>query len=469
MTSNVTTVQSRSPHRPDDVVAAVPAAGPAGVAVAVDRARKAQRDWVGGPATDRAGALTAAAERVAAAGDELADLAVREVGKPITEARAEVARAVAILRYYAQQVFDPVGAVHEPSGQGLLYTRRRPHGVAGLITPWNFPYAIPLWKAAPALAAGNAVVLKPAPEATACALRLAEVLALPDGLFAVTPGDAAEGEAVVATADVVSFTGSASVGRLVAAGALAWGAPVQAEMGGQNPAIVLPDADVSHVARQLAAAAFGYAGQKCTATKRVIAVGAVAEPLTEALLAAVRELGTGDPADPATVCGPVIGEAARDRVLAAAGSAEAAGAKVLAGGWAAGNVVQPTLVEGAPDGHELAREEVFGPICLLQRAADPGTAVAIANAVRYGLVSAVYTSDLGRALEIVDGLDSGLVKVNAPTTGVDFYLPFGGEKASSYGPREQGKAAMDFYTTVRTVTIAPAYHGGGSTNGSRHG
>jgi aldehyde dehydrogenase (NAD+) len=452
----VTIVESRSPQRPDDVVVAVPAAGADGVVEAAERARKAQRDWAATGAADRASALVTAADRLAAAAPDLADLAVREVGKPITEARAEVARAVAITRYYAQQVFDPVGALHEPSAAGLLYTRRRPRGLAGLITPWNFPYAIPLWKAAPALAAGNAVLFKPAPEATACALRLTEVLgsALPDGVLTVTPGDVTEGQAVVATADVVSFTGSVAAGNVVAARAVARGVPVQAEMGGQNPSIVLPDADVSRAARHIAAAAYGYAGQKCTATKRVIAVGAVAEPLTDALVAAIGELGCGDPADPATACGPVIDEAARDRVLAASASAEAAGARVLAGGTASGCVVAPTLVEGVPADHELAREEVFGPICLLQRAADVDDAVALANDVAYGLVSAVFTRDLNRALTAVEALDTGLIKVNAPTTGVDFHLPFGGEKASSYGPREQGKPAIDFYTTSHTITIA---------------
>lgn len=293
----MSTIESRSPQRPDDVVVSVPAAGVEGVAAAVRRARGAQRDWAARTAAERASALGAAADRLAATSDELADLAVREVGKPIAEARGEVARAVAILRYYAQQVFDPVGAHHEPSSAGLLYTRRRPHGVAGLITPWNFPLAIPLWKVAPALAAGNAAVLKPAPQATACALRLADLLGpeLPDGLLAVAPGDVAEGEALTRLADVVSFTGSVGAGNAVAAAAVCRGIPVQAEMGGQNASIVLPDVDVERVAGQLAAAAYGYAGQKCTATKRVIAVGTVAEWLTKAFVAAIRYLRCGDP------------------------------------------------------------------------------------------------------------------------------------------------------------------------------
>ncbi len=210
-----------------------------------------------------------------------------------------------------------------PSGKGLLFSQHRPRGVAGLITPWNFPVAIPLWKAAPALAYGNAVLLKPAPDATACALRLAELFdgVLPPDLFQVLPGEAATGEAVVAAADVVSFTGSAAVGRHIAALAVARGVPVQAEMGGQNASIVLPDADLALTAAHIANAAYGYAGQKCTATSRVIVVGDPA-PFTEALTEVTRKLASGDPADAATVVGPVITDRARTAVVDAAAQAQ---------------------------------------------------------------------------------------------------------------------------------------------------
>lgn len=450
-------IESRSPHDPADLVASSPAAGRSGVDEAVASARAAQRDWAARNAAVRAAALARAADAVEGAAGELATLVVREVGKPVAEARGEVARSVSILRYYAQQVFDPVGAVHEPSGAGLLFTRRRPLGVAGLITPWNFPLAIPLWKAAPALAFGNAVVLKPAPQALACALRLAELLDL--DAFRVVPGDAEEGAALVEAADVVSFTGSAAVGALVRAAAVRRGVPVQAEMGGQNPAIVLPDADLEVAAAQIAAAAMGFAGQKCTATKRIIAVGN-GDDVRQAVLAAVARLGFGDPSDPATAVGPLIDKAARDRVVAAASGAVASGGRILTGGRSAdglgGWYAEPTLVDGLPADHPLACEEVFGPICVVQDAASADEAVALANGVRYGLASAVYTRDLDRALDISARLDTGLVKVNAPTSGVDFYLPFGGEKDSSYGGREQGKAAQDFYTSTHTVTISPS-------------
>ncbi|TVL88653.1 aldehyde dehydrogenase [Streptomyces sp. SAJ15] len=456
MTTTLSPVVSRNPADPADVVAHLPAAGAFGAAEAVERARAAQPGWLRGGAAARSAALASIATALETAMDELAALAVREVGKPFAEARAEVARTVAIWRYYSQAPYEPSGAVHEmAAGAGLLLTRRRPHGVAGLITPWNFPFAIPSWKAAPALAVGNAVVLKPAPEATACAQRLAEIVqrVLPEGVFTAVPGGAAEGAAVVSAADVVSFTGSTEAGRAVARAATARGVPLQAEMGGLNAAIVLPDADIARAAAHLAAAIAGYAGQKCTATSRVIAVGAAADPLREALTEALRSVPAGDPADPATVCGPLISEQAREQVGGAW-----AGLSVLTGGIlpdGPGWYAAPTLVEKVPAGHRLLREEVFGPVAALLRADDLADAVRITNSVPHGLVTSVHTTDLDAALYGLDELDTGMIRVNAPSTGVDFHLPFGGTKSSGYGPREQGRAALEFYTASRTYTLSP--------------
>ncbi|MFD9224254.1 aldehyde dehydrogenase family protein [Streptomyces sp. NPDC060064] len=452
----MTSLVSHNPADPTDVLVNIPTPGVFTVVDAVERTRAAQPGWLIGGAAARSAALTAVATGIEAAADELAGLAVREVGKPLAEARAEVARTVAIWRYYAQAPYEPTGAVHEPGGgPGLLLTRRRPHGVAGLITPWNFPFAIPSWKAAPALAVGNAVVLKPAPEATACAQRLAEIVqrSLSAGVFTVLPGGANEGNALVSAADVVSFTGSTTVGRAVARAATARGIPVQAEMGGLNAALVLPDADIERAAVHIAAAIAGYAGQKCTATSRVIAVGAALDPLREALSEALRTVPVGDPADPSTVCGPLINEHARDQV-----SSAWAGLSVLAGGTVPdlpGWYAAPTLVEKVSPGHRLLREEVFGPIAALLPADDLAHAVRITNSVPYGLVTSVHTADLDTALNGLDQLDTGMIRINAPSTGVDFHLPFGGAKASSHGPREQGHAALEFYTSSRTYTLSP--------------
>lgn len=457
MTTAVPTLTSRNPADPADVLVSIPAPGAFAAADAVERAHAAQPGWLTGGAAARSAALGAVAAAIEVAADELAALAVREVGKPLAEARAEVTRTVAIWRYYAQAPYEPSGAVHEPAvGPGLLFTRRRPHGVAGLITPWNFPFAIPSWKAAPALAAGNTVVLKPAPEATACARRLASLVeqALPADVFTVLPGGATEGNALVSTADVVSFTGSTTVGRTVARATTARGIPVQAEMGGLNAAIVLPDADIGQAAAHIAASIAGYAGQKCTATSRVIAVGAALDPLREALSEALRAVPVGDPADPSTVCGPLINEHARDQVCAAWD-----GLSVLAGGTVPGLpgwYAAPTLVEEVSPGHRLLCEEVFGPIAALLPADNLAHAVRITNSVPYGLVTSVHSAGLDTVLHGLDRLDTGMIRVNAPSTGVDFHLPFGGAKASSHGPREQGRAALEFYTSSRTYTLSPA-------------
>lgn len=454
-------VVSNSPQRPDDVVLSAEEVTPDATRDVVARAAIAQQAWAGLPAPSRADALARCAARLAACTDELVALGVREVGKPVSEMAGEVARSIAILRYFSQQVLDPDGAsIPSADGRSLLLALQRPHGVVGAITPWNFPLAIPLWKSAPALAFGNAVVLKPAPQASAIAVRTAEILGeeLPPDLFSVVAGDAGTGQALIDSVDLLSFTGSELVGRRVVAAATARGIPVQAEMGGQNPSIVLPDADLERAAAAIAIATMSYAGQKCTATSRVIVVGD-ATRFTEALADAVERLGVGDPADPGVIVGPVIEESALGAVVDAAEEARSDGARVVRGGQRLdreGYFVAPTLLDRVDPQMRIAREEVFGPIAGILEASDIDAAVEIANGVRYGLAAAVFTSDLDHALAVTRRLEAGLVKVNAPTTGVDFHAPFGGTKESSYGPREQGKAAREFYTWTQTVTISPA-------------
>ncbi|MGH3712277.1 MAG: aldehyde dehydrogenase family protein [Micromonosporaceae bacterium] len=458
-------IVSRSPQAPSDVVVDVLAAD---VGSTVDNARAAQPGWAAAPAPQRAAALSAMADAVAGAAEELTQLVVREVGKPVTEATGEVARTVAILRYYAQQALDPYGETYPPAAGGLAFTVRRPRGVAGLITPWNFPLAIPMWKAAPAIAFGNAAVIKPSPESTACALRLAELFAgvLPDGVLSVLPGGAETGSALVDAVDLVSFTGSGTVGRQIAVVAAGRGIPAQCEMGGLSASVVLPDADPERAARQIAYAAMGFAGQKCTATKRIIVVGDPSE-FTDALQAALSALTCGDPADAGVAVGPVISAAAARRVREAIDEAVAAGGKLLTAAGthgaplaASGRPVTvagdptPTIVTGLPPDARLNREEVFGPVCALTAVSDVDAALRLADATGYGLVTSLYTDQLDVALRFVETSRSGMVKVNAPTAGVDFHLPFGGEKQSGYGGREQGKAARDFYTSARTVQLS---------------
>jgi alpha-ketoglutaric semialdehyde dehydrogenase len=454
------TFTSVNPHDPADVLGEWQPAGPAEAQAAVGRAVAAAAAWREVPGAGRAKALSDAASALEQRSAEITSLVVREVGKPLSEARGEVARGVAILRYYAQAALLPDGeTIPAAAADQLLMTRHVPVGVAALLTPWNFPVAIPLWKAAPSLAYGNATILKPSSAAAATGLALAEVLAacLPADVFQVVLGGAAAAGQLIDHPDVaaISFTGSSEVGRQISRRAADRGCRVQAEMGGQNPSVVLADADLDRAATAIAYASMGYAGQKCTATSRVIVERAVYPQFRDRLAAAVGALQVLDPADEKTLVGPVIDNDSRALALAAvAGS----GGRVLTGGSALdapGYYLAPTLVElDRPQG-PLATEEVFAPVAALIPADSADQAISIANAVRYGLVAAVFTSDLGRALRLTRQLDAGMIRVNAPTSGVDFQAPFGGSKESSYGPREQGMAARFFYTESRTVLIVP--------------
>lgn len=448
------TVRSTSPQRPAELVGEWPAATADEVDRCVARLAERQRAWAATPAPHRSALMEAAASRVQDAAGVLAELIVREVGKPIVEAEAEVARAVAILRYYAQAALDPEGELLPAAdGSSWLMTRRHPRGVIALITPWNFPLAIPTWKLAPALAWGNAVVVKAASEATACALALAERLQL-DALE-VLPGNGKTGQHLARHGGIgaLSFTGSSEVGHEVALAATAAGIPVQTEMGGVNASVILPDADLAAAARLIAMSAMGYAGQKCTATSRIIAVGNPSS-VRDAVKAAVEELVVGDPVDRDVTVGPVITEAARAAVL----EARAESGRLLTGarrwdreGW----FVAPTLVDGVKPTDRVACQEVFGPFAVILDASSEHEALKLVNDSPYGLVAGLFTSDLERAMRFADGVQAGMVRVNAATTGVDFHAPFGGEKASGWGAREQGREVRSFVTKSRTVTMAP--------------
>ncbi len=451
---------SVNPHDPADVVGN----GRTRAATAQARPSAGHRRPRGSGATPRVRPgrrpLATSRRRIEQRGAEVAGLVVREVGKPVSEARAEVARAVAILRYYAQAALAPDGeTLPAAAPDQLLLARHIPVGVAALITPWNFPVAIPIWKAAPSLAYGNATLLKPSSAAAATALLVAEIIAphLPADVFQVVLGGGDTARALIDHQGVaaVSFTGSSAVGREISVMAAARGCRVQAEMGGQNPSVVLAGADIARAATTIAYAAMGYAGQKCTATSRVIVDAAIYSQFRDALTAEIEGLRVVDPADEKTLVGPVIDAGSRSAALAAvAGS----GGRVLTGGKQLaepGFYLAPTLVELDEPAGPLATEEVFAPVAALIKAGSADAAITIANDVRYGLVASVFTSDLGEALRLTRRIEAGMVRVNAPTSGVDFNAPFGGAKDSSYGPREQGQAARAFYTESQTVLIVP--------------
>jgi alpha-ketoglutaric semialdehyde dehydrogenase len=458
-------ISSTNPADPADVIGTFVPGGGIDVDRALRAAAAAAPAWAGAAGQARADALARVAARVETRSEELAQLVCREVGKPIVEARGEAARTAAILRYHAQAALDPDGEAYPPGdGRSLLLARRRPRGVVGLITPWNFPLAIPAWKLAPALAYGNACVWKPSPLSPACAEALMGCLEpeLPDGVVQLVHGGADAGVALAGHAGLgaVSFTGSAAAGASVARQAAERGVAVQCEMGGQNASIVLADAEPGRAAAIIARAAMGYAGQKCTATSRVIAERPVAAGLRDALVAEVEGLVIQGPQDARCEVGPLITADARAAAVAAVERGVAAGGRLLTGGAAlggdGGHYLAPALVEISDPGAELAQEEVFAPVAAVLEARDAAHAVELANGVRYGLSTSIFTRDLDRVLDLAGRIDTGLVRVNQPTSGVDLHAPFGGEKASGLGPREQGKAARDFCTSPRTILVSPA-------------
>jgi acyl-CoA reductase-like NAD-dependent aldehyde dehydrogenase len=460
-------VPDRNPSDRDDVVALVPAGSPEDVGSAADAAAGALPAWKASTGPARAEHLHRWAAQIAARAEELAQAMAREVGKPITEARGEAARCVAILRYYAGEAVREEGQVIP--GQiagGLQFTLREPLGVVALITPWNFPLAIPLWKGAPALAFGNTVVWKPAETASRVAVLLAETAAasgLPAGVFNVVLGSGARvGERLLGHPAVaaVSFTGSSEIGARVAAAAASRNMRFQTEMGGKNVAIVLPDADLDMAANLIAGGGMRYAGQKCTATSRVVADRRIQEPLLAKLRQRVEALPLGPVTDPAAAVGPLIDDQARDRVASAL--AGAAGRRICGGAppggaeFARGSFLSPAILAEVDPDSAVAQDELFGPVLAVVAAADLEAAIALANRTRYGLSAALFTRDLASVLTYVHRIEAGLVRVNGDTTGVDPHAPFGGMKGSSSGSREQGPAAREFYTEIKTVQIAPA-------------
>ena len=455
------TYEKRNPWRPSEVVGVYPASDAEDARAAIAAARGAFPAWSALPAAQRASVFTAAAAALEARAEQIARDMTAEMGKPLRESRLEALRAATILRYSAGEAWRPIGEQYAPSvADQRLYTLRRPLGVVGLITPWNFPIAIPVWKLAPALIYGNTAVLKVGYEAPRTGLHVAEAFAeagLPAGVLNVLTGSGSTaGAELVSNPEVraISFTGSVPVGKGVRDEATARDARVQLELGGHNPLLVTASAELDRAVEAAYAGAFWSAGQKCTATRRIFVQDSVYDAFRERLLARVAAGRVGDPADPEVEVGPLVNESALDDVLAAIERARVEGGAVLAGGERAdgeGYVVAPTVFEGVADDAELSCEEVFGPVTALYRYATLDEAIERANAVRFGLSASIFTRDLLEAQRFTDGIAAGIIHVNSQTAGADVHVPFGGIKGSGWGPHEQGRAAIEFYTEVVTV------------------
>jgi alpha-ketoglutaric semialdehyde dehydrogenase len=465
------TFTSRNPANAGDVISVLPSATGDDVRRAVAAAVGALGTWRRRSSIDRGQLLFAAAGGLEARAGEAAALIVREVGKSRPEAAGEVARGVDILRYFAGLGSAAAGEVlPSRAPDSFIYTRREPIGPVAVITPWNFPLAIPLWKIAPALVYGNTVVFKPAEESSAVGWLLTEVLlaaGVPGGVLNVLFGDGPTiGSALFDGPGIkgVTFTGSTGAGRAVEATAASGrGVKVQLELGGNNALIVLDDADLDLACELAVGAATKYAGQKCTATSRVIATSAVTAPLRDRIVARVAALRVGDPGtDDRIDVGPVIGADAERGVLAAVDRAVKEGASLLIGGVKAtgggrddGHFVEPAVFERVPADSVLLTEEVFGPVIALQEAKDLDDAIRLANAGDFGLAAAVVTDDLGAALRCARELDVGIVKLNSESAGLEPHVPFGGTKDSGSHFKEQGTAAREFFTKLKTIYVQP--------------
>jgi alpha-ketoglutaric semialdehyde dehydrogenase len=461
------TFEDRNPANTDEVVGTFAKGSAADVAAAANAAAAAFPAWstMSGPA--RGNILYKAADILDKTFDSVAAEMTREEGKTFPEAKGEVRRAINILRYFAGEGSRLPGMlVPSERDRVHMFALRKPIGVVGLITPWNFPSAIPAWKLAPALICGNTVVIKPASAAPLSAWRIVEALhqaGIPKGVVNFVAGSGGElGQALVNAAPLkaVSFTGSCEIGDWLHAAASKRRLRIQLEMGGKNPTIVLADADFPSAVENVVNAAFFSTGQKCTATSRAIVEDAIYDRFVAAVVERTRKLKVGDGMQSGIDIGPCVDQGQMETVLRyieigrkECGEPLCGGSRLTEGALAKGYFVEPTVFAGVTPQQTIAREEIFGPVLAIMRAKDFEDAMSIANAIPFGLSSSIQTTNLSRAFEYIYRAEAGLLTVNLPSAGVEYQLPFGGTKDSSFGPKEQGPAAMEFYSDYKTVYL----------------
>ncbi|ELY97669.1 aldehyde dehydrogenase family protein [Natrialba aegyptia] len=455
------TFETTDPANPDEVIATYPQSDAEDTERAIEAANEASDEWAETPGPERGRILTAAGSLLDQRKDELTELLVREEGKTRSEAGGEVQRAIDIFHYFGSKASDIGGTVKSSSARDTnLYTTVEPLGVAGLITPWNYPIAIPAWKIAPALAAGNTVVIKPATLAPGVVHEMAEALdeaGLPDGVLNVVTGPGSEVGSTIAgheAVDAVSFTGSTAVGNTVYDTATEDGKRVQLEMGGKNPTIVSDSADVEQAADIVADGAFGVTGQACTAASRAIVHEDVYDEFVDAVVDRAAAIDHGHGLDDPGM-GPHVSESELESTLEYVEIAQDEGATLEYGGSELdreGYYVEPAVFSDVDTEMRIAQEEVFGPVLAVIPVSDFDEALYVANDVDYGLSASVVTDDHTEANRFVDEIEAGVVKINEKTTGLELHVPFGGMKdSSSETYREQGDAGLDFYTISKTV------------------
>ncbi len=459
--------ENRNPANTGEVVGLFVQGTPAEIEEAAQAAHCALPGWANLNAPGRGAILYKAAEILDRRFDQAAADMTREEGKTLPEAKGELRRAINIFRYFGGEG-SRLNGMLVPSERDRvhMFAIRKPIGVVGLVTPWNFPSAIPAWKLAPALICGNTVVLKPASAAPLSAWRLVEALheaGLPKGVLNFVAGPGGKlGQALVDAKPLkaISFTGSCQIGEWLHGEASKRRLRIQLEMGGKNPTIVLADADFNAAVENTVNAAFFSTGQKCTATSRAIVEDSIYDKFLDALVERTRKLKVGDGMQTGIDIGPCVDQAQMDAVLRyieigrqEAGEPRVGGQRLTDGDHAKGYFVEPTVFADVTPEMTIAREEIFGPVLAVMRARDFEDAVRIANDIPFGLSASIQTSNVSRVFEFVYRMEAGLLTVNLPSAGVEYQLPFGGTKDSSFGPKEQGPAALDFYSDYKTVYL----------------
>lgn len=463
-TKNREAVENKNPANLDEVVGAFQSSSIEDVNMAVEAAKTASYAWKKMTSDKRGSYLQKVADLLEQRIDKIALTLTKEMGKTLPEAKGEVARGVAILRYYAGEGVRSIGDVIPSTEEGaLMFTTRVPLGVVGVITPWNFPVAIPIWKIAPALVYGNTVVLKPASEATITCAQVMECFhdaGLPNGVINMVTGSGSViGNGLVDHPDIngITFTGSNTIGKRIAQAAASSGKKFQLEMGGKNPVIVANDADLDLAVDATISGGLKSTGQKCTATSRVIVQKDIYEEFKEKLLSKVEEITVGDGAESSTWMGPLVNSNQLDTVIGYIEKGKEEGATLLYGGKKVdelnGYFVEPTVFENVDPSMTIAKEEIFGPVLALMKVDTIEEALELANDSEYGLSASIFTTNIANMLTFIEDMDAGLVRVNAESAGVEYQAPFGGMKSSSSHSREQGRAAIEFYTSIKTVFV----------------
>jgi aldehyde dehydrogenase (NAD+) len=461
------TVPNINPANTDDILGTVRQATRDEARAAVEAASEAFRGWRSTPAPARGKIVARAARLMEDHKEELAQLLTREEGKTIGESRGELQRSINVAEFCAGESRRLNGeTIQSELPANFAYTIKQPLGVVACVTPWNFPVAIPVWKVAPALVAGNTVVFKPASLTPATGVRIVELFeeaGIPPGVLNLIIGSGSDaGDEIISHPAVkaISFTGSNQVGIRLYEQASRRGAKVQCEMGGKNPVVIMEDADLDLAVESTAQGAFGSSGQRCTATSRAVVVNDIADEFIERIGKRAASMRIGDGADPNTEMGPSVDEGQFNTVLHYINVGREDGATLVCGGTRAsgngldkGYFVHPTVFDHVTPDMRLAREEIFGPVLSVLRVKDFDEALQVANDCEYGLSSSIFTSDAVRVFRFVDEIETGMTHINSPTTGGEAHIPFGGIKGTGIGDREQGSTALDFYTDLKVVYV----------------